>query len=275
MELMGFIERNKGVVIGLAIFLCVGGIAFAAAPELFFKSEETITSVDNSAILNANLDTLNPNLKINSLRQNANGYEISYSHDTYGVANGFWQKMGVTKTISVDKNNLVNQSLGKYVALKIVDELNSNLLYLKGVQASEREKGLTEKTVTTTYSGLLGGFLSPETQVEENPSSPNNPNSDDDPIDPNTIEEEIEELLENIDDPTTPPAPPGTPPSPIGIPAPQPAPTPLPAPSPMYEETVTPPSPGFASPPPGFYYVPTPSNYVPEPDSVGDGPAGQ
>src|SRR3989344_5982764 len=273
-KILDFVEFHKALTISLAVLLSLVGVSFAAVPDLgsyFFKSEETITSVDNSAIINADLDNLDHNLKINSLRENSSGYEIGYSHDTLGIADGFWQKISLNKTVSVDRSALVNESLGKYVAGKIVDDLSSEIAHLKLIQANEQSKGLTQKVVTTTYSGVIGGFFDETIEVVDNTAPPSPSNSSGSSLDGGTIEDIIEDLLQNLNDPNPTPSP-TAPPNPTGTPQPTPTPTPsiLPTPAPL---PTPPPPPAFISAPPGFYFVPTPPNYVPQPDSVSSGPA--
>lgn len=169
-KLVHFIKYNNAFTVAFVICFFGFGISFAASPELrdsVYSSEETVVSVDNSLIVSADLDNFNFNLRINSVTEDEKNYYAVYSYQTLAIEDGFWQSKEIEKTLTVSREALDGKDLGLYVAEELGENINYELSYLKRVQKLEKEKGESQKVVTTEYSGLIGKLLDPKEKVIE------------------------------------------------------------------------------------------------------------
>lgn len=167
-KIIDFIQyHNAFILIVLASFITFS-IALAASPDLresFVSTEENIESIDNSYILNINLNNFDLFLQIQSIKEDNETYYIAYTFKTIAIEDGAWQEVTKEKTLTVDKEVLDNKDLGIYVSKELSEVANWELSYLKEVQEIEKEKGKTNKIVSTQYAGLLGRFLNPKEKV--------------------------------------------------------------------------------------------------------------
>ena len=169
-KILHFIKYNNAFTIIFVICFFSFGIGFAASPEMrdsVYSSEETVTSVDNSLIVSADLDNFNFNLRINSVTEDEKNYYATYSYQTLAIEDGIWQNKEIEKTLTVSKEALGGKDLGLYVAEELGENINYELSYLKRVQELEKEKGKSQKVITVEYSGLIGKLLNPKEEVIE------------------------------------------------------------------------------------------------------------
>jgi len=167
---LDFIKYNNAFTIIFVICFFSFGISFAASPavrEGVYSSEETVTSVDNSSIVSADLDNFNFNLRINSVTEDEKNYYAAYSYQTLAIENGVWQNKETEKTLTTSKESLDGKDFGLYLAKELGENINYELSYLKRVQKLEKEKGESQKVVTVEYSGLVGKLLNPKEMVIE------------------------------------------------------------------------------------------------------------
>lgn len=169
-KLIEFIKYNNAFTIIFVIVFLGAGIGFAANPEMrgnIYSSQDTVVTVDNSAIVSADLDNYNFSLRINNVTDDGKNYYATYSYWTMAIIDGVWQNQKVEKTLTVSKEALGNKDLGLYIARELGENINYELSSLKRIQKSEREKGESQKVVATEYSGLIGKLLDPKEQVIE------------------------------------------------------------------------------------------------------------
>ncbi len=169
-KILHFIKYNNAFTIILAVFFLGFGVSFAAdegVRKSVYASEDTVISIDNGAIVNADLANFNFNLRIDSVTEDDKNYYATYSYQTLLLEDGVWQNRGVSKVLKVSKEALEGRDLGLYVAKELGENINYELAYLQRVQKLEREKGESRKVVTTQYSGLIGKMLDPKEQVIE------------------------------------------------------------------------------------------------------------
>ena len=167
-KVLHFVKYNNAFTLLLALFFFGFGISFAAEPTLrdgIYSSQQTVVSVDNNWIVSVDLDAYNFNLKINSITEDDKNYYASYSYQTIAVQNSAWQNQQISKVLTVSKDELDGKDLGLYVAKELGENINYELSYLKQVQKQEKEKGESQKVITTEYSGLIGKFLNPKEEV--------------------------------------------------------------------------------------------------------------
>jgi hypothetical protein len=173
-KIINFIKYNNAFTIILGVCFLGSGVTFAysttvrdAVQSSIYTSSETVTSVDNGLIISTNLDNFDFMLKINSITEDGKNYYAVYSYQTLMIEDGAWKVKNVEKTLTVNKEALDGKDLGLYASKELGDNINYELSYLKRVQKLEREKGESQKVVTTEYSGLIGKLLDPKEQVIE------------------------------------------------------------------------------------------------------------
>lgn len=169
-KIIHFIEYHNAVSIIFVVIFFGGGMVFAASPEArdsVYSSTETVVSVDNSYIVNADLDNYNFYLKIGSVTEDSKNYYAAYTYWTLTIEDGVWQRKEISKTLTVSKEALGGRDLGLYVAEELGENIKSELAYLKSVQKLERERGESQKVIAIEYAGLIGKLLDPKTEVVE------------------------------------------------------------------------------------------------------------
>ncbi|KKQ77859.1 MAG: hypothetical protein A3A96_00530 [Candidatus Zambryskibacteria bacterium RIFCSPLOWO2_01_FULL_39_39] len=169
-KILNFIKYNNAFTIIIGLLFFGSGVAFATSPDVresVYTSSETVVSIDNSLIVSADLDNFNFNLRINSITEDEKNYYATYTYQTLVVENSIWQNKEIEKVLTVNKEALDGKDLGLYVAKELGENVSYELSYLKRVKALEKEKGESQKIVTTEYSGLIGKLLDPKEQVIE------------------------------------------------------------------------------------------------------------
>ncbi|MFC1733617.1 immunoglobulin-like domain-containing protein [candidate division KSB1 bacterium] len=169
-KLTHFVKYHNALPIALSLVLISSGAALAASPEVrgaVVSSEAKIQSIDNSFIVNTNLDTFSPSVQIANVIEDIDAYYISYRLTTINVIDGVWQETFSEKELTIQKDILGGEDLGLFVAEQLNEVVDRQFSYLREAQEKERNKGKTNKVVTTTYSGLIGKFLDSKEDVIE------------------------------------------------------------------------------------------------------------
>jgi len=163
--------HNAFVIISLCAFIGFSA-AMAASPDLresvsdvLVSSEETIQSINNSQIIEANLSNFDFSLQIQDIKEDNENYYIHYTFKTLAVMDGVWQEVIREKIFTADKEALGKNDLGLYVTEELTETMNWELSYLKEAQKIEKEKGQTQKIVAVQYAGLIGKFLNPNKKI--------------------------------------------------------------------------------------------------------------
>jgi len=268
-KILKFIKYNNATAIIFTIIFSGMTVSLAASEELrdsIYSSSEIVRSVDNRLIISTDLDTLNFNLRINSVKEDDKNYYVAYDYDALAIQDYIWKNVNLNKILTVDKEFLDGKDLGLYVAKQLGDNIKNESEYLKRVQDLEKNKGESQKIITTEYAGLIGKFLDPEEKVIEgyNPVIPEvvlqpeaGQSSAEAPVvvaptppptvDPNVIKQIVDQYLAErqaqMNTPTFAPQPEADQPS-AEAPEPEPelipVPEPLPTPDPEPEQVVTP-----------------------------------
>ncbi|MDP3726243.1 MAG: DUF5011 domain-containing protein [bacterium] len=173
-KLTTFIKYHNALPLGFIILFLGFGGAMAANDELrgtvagaVISKEVSVESVDNSFIVNANLQQFVPSAQIVSVTEDNENYYIAYALETIDLADSAWKIVLRSKEFSVSKALLGAEDLGVYVAEEIGEVVDRQISYLKEVQNKERKVGETQKIVSTTYSGLIGKYLDSKREVIE------------------------------------------------------------------------------------------------------------
>jgi len=194
-RVLNFIKYNNAFTILLVLFFLGFGISFAAEPAVrdsILSSQETVISVDNSYLLSTDLNSYNFDLKISSITEDEKNYYATYSYQTIQIIDSVWQNKQIEKTLTVSKEVLEGKDLGLYLAKQLGENITFELSYLQKVQQQEKEKGESQKIITTEYSGLIGKLLDTKQEVIEgyNPVIPEIV-----PEVPVTVEENPQEVI--------------------------------------------------------------------------------
>jgi len=167
--IINFVKYNNAFVVGLVLVLFGGGVIFAASPDArsAVLGEEIVTlqGIDNSRIINADLENFDFQVKIENVTEDQTNYYVDYSFRTIGVEGNEWQTITRTAKMTVAKESLAGQDLGLYVQTQLANIAQNELAYLKQAQSAEKEKGLTQIVRTTEYTGLIGLVLDTKNQV--------------------------------------------------------------------------------------------------------------
>jgi len=160
---LDFAKYHNGFVIGLILVFSGGAAIFAADPgareAVLGKEIVSQTGVDNSAILAADLDNFDFEIKINDVAEDENSYYVDYSFRTLEIQDNIWQEAQRRSSMTIDKLSLAGKDLGLYVQEQLVQVAQNEQNYLKQVQAAETKKGPTQIARAAEYTGLIGLVL--------------------------------------------------------------------------------------------------------------------
>lgn len=167
-RLLHFLSYHNAVPIALSILLLSAGAAFAASEEVqqaVYNSEEHTVAVDNTFLVNLDLNSYSPRAEITAVTEDAESYYVSYVLSTIDVVDGVWRDVNLSQEMGVAKAVLGDSvDLGVYVTAQLNELIGRQIEYLREVQAIERN-AVSQKVVTTTYSGLVGKFLDSRTET--------------------------------------------------------------------------------------------------------------
>lgn len=160
---LDFAKYHNGFVIGLMLAFFGGAAIFAADPgareAVLGKEIVSQTGVDNSAILAADLDNFDFEIKINEVAEDENNYYVDYSFRTLEIQDNIWQEAQRRSSMTIDKLSLAGKDLGLYVQEQLMQVAQNEQNYLKQVQAAETKKGPTQIARAAEYTGLIGLVL--------------------------------------------------------------------------------------------------------------------
>jgi hypothetical protein len=167
-RVLDFIRYNNALPIALFVLFLGAGGALAASPDLrgdVYTAQSDTVSVDNSYIVNANLDAYTPGIQITNVTEDGDNYYVAYTLQTIDLSDGVWQSVSMPKTLTVAKGALGSRDLGIYVTGQLSEVSGTELTRLRETQTFEKNKGITQKVVATTYSGLIGKFIDPKEET--------------------------------------------------------------------------------------------------------------
>jgi len=160
-RLWDFVQHNNAVPIGLFILFGTTGAAFAANPDVVYEEIESVQSVDNTYIVEVDLENRDFDLEITDITEDDENYYISYGYNTISIVDYVWREVEVSKHVTYSKKELTGRDLGLFLAEQLGEELTAEIAYLTEVQKKEREAGATHKKVATEYRGLVGRMFDP------------------------------------------------------------------------------------------------------------------
>ena len=165
---INFIKYHNAFVIIMAFVFAASFSALAASEDLREKvlGEEVITrsGMDNSAIMAADLDNFDLEMKILDVLKDDDNYYLDYQFKTYGIKDNIWQELVKLERMEVSKKSLDGRDLGLYAAEELGEVIDSELAYLKKVQENENRKGNSKIVQETKYERLFGLIVSTKTK---------------------------------------------------------------------------------------------------------------
>ncbi len=156
-NILHFIKYNNATVIILAIVLMLGGGALAAGPEAIGQRETSVTGLDNTALLAADLTNFSMDFKIENIQADEKYYYVTYSFMDLAVIDSAWQYQLSQRTQKVTKK--IKQDIGEYMAKFMAKHYEARLRELTGEKNRAESAGEQKRIEVTEYSGLVGRTL--------------------------------------------------------------------------------------------------------------------
>lgn len=166
MTFLNFLQYHNAVPIALGIVVLGAGGAYAASnPETLFSATNTVLSVDNTYLVNKDLSAFTPTVKITEVTEDDENYFVAFEFSTIDVVDYVWRDTIKTEQMTIAKGMLgPYKDLGVYVTQKMKDKIDNEIAYLKEAQDIAK-KNVSQKSVATAYSGLVGALLNDFTEV--------------------------------------------------------------------------------------------------------------
>lgn len=163
-KIVDFFAYNNAVPIAFGILFLGAAGAAAATPEVrdvVLSSETQVQSIDNSRIVNVDIETYSFAIQITDVQEDDEQYYVTYTLQTIDLVDSVWQDILQERELVVSKAALDGKDLGLYATSEIAEVRDSEKRRLTETQVYEKEIGASQKVVATVYSGLVGQFLSP------------------------------------------------------------------------------------------------------------------
>lgn len=169
MSIVNFVKYNNLIPLSLSLLLLSVSGVFAASPtmrdeaaELVYTKDETVLGIDNSYLLDYDLDYFQPTALVTKVEEDEGAYYVSYEFRTVGVKDDIWQDVVREDMLVVPKRFLSSLNLGEHLS-KYFDELiQKEEKLLVETKEIETSLGRSARQVATSYGGLVGEFFDPE-----------------------------------------------------------------------------------------------------------------
>ncbi len=249
-----FIKYNNAVPIVLGALFLSTSATLAASPEVrdsVYSSATEIRNIDNSYLFSVDLDNYDFSMRVTGIQEDAEWYYLSYEFDTIDVLDGAWKALTYEKVLRVSKALLRDGDLRAYAEVELAQVRDQEIRLLSEAKERESRDGMTQKTVATVHTGLVGKLIEPSEETLPFYLPPAEELAKNDPLrvkkpqalvtwDENAKPAPGEETDEREPRPQTPPnvtvntpVPTATTTEPTPEPTPEPEPTPTPEPDPV------------------------------------------
>jgi len=164
-----FIKYNNATLVIILVFFVVGTSVFAseAGREVLGQKSTRIEGVDNTALLEVDLDKMDMDFKIEDIKEDEKYFYVTYTHldldkvNTKDSENGLdqkekniWQWQIQERVRKVSKKSGVD--LEKYLIEEFKEEYQARIKKLKSEQKKAEVVGEEKVLKITEYSGLIG-----------------------------------------------------------------------------------------------------------------------
>ncbi len=166
---LNFIKYNNATVLILAIIFVFGTGVFAATEtgQAVIGAKQTgIEGVDNTLLLEADLENLGMDYKIEKIEEDDKYYYITYTFIDLVVLNNAWQYQIQEKIRKVSKKQ--KKDLGEYLAEELGEEYGARIKELREERTKELEGGEEKRFEVVEYDGLIGQTLEAVNKVFPN-----------------------------------------------------------------------------------------------------------
>lgn len=165
-KIIRFFIYNNIVPITISFVLLGAASTYAATnPEQILAETQKVVSIDNTYIANKDLSRYTPKARIVAVREDSDFYYVSYQFTTIELVEYVWQDVTMAEEMKIAKATLgTYRDLGEFVTRQLRERIANELIRLRETQVFERQN-ITQKQVTTQYSGLIGGLLDDKTET--------------------------------------------------------------------------------------------------------------
>lgn len=163
-----FIKYNNAVPLILGALFLSTSATLAASPEVrdsVYSSAAEIKNIDNSYLISVNLDEYPFSMRVTSVEEDEEWYYLSYELDTIDVLDGAWQDVTYQKVLRVSKALLRDGDLRIYAETELAQVRDQEFRLLSEAKERESGKGITQKTVATVHTGLIGRLIEPSEET--------------------------------------------------------------------------------------------------------------
>jgi hypothetical protein len=159
-RIIHFIKYNNITVLILAIIFLIGTGVFAqteTGQAVIGAKETKVEGVDNTLLLEADLDKIDMDFKIEKIESDERFYYVTYTYIDLVKQNNAWQYQVQEKIRKVSRK--LKEDLGEYLAEELGEEYEARIKELKKEQAHAQETGEETRLEVVEYSGLIGQSL--------------------------------------------------------------------------------------------------------------------
>lgn len=159
-KILHFIKYNNlTILILLAIFVLGTGV-FAqteTGQEIIGKKQTEIQGLDKTLLLEADLETLDMDFRIEKIEEDSEYYYVTYTFVDLVRKTSAWQYQIQEKVKKVSKK--LKKDLGLFLAEELKEEYEARIMDLETAKKRVRGEANEERVEVTKYSGLIGQTL--------------------------------------------------------------------------------------------------------------------
>lgn len=161
-----FLAHNNLIPIALGLVILGTGSVYASQnPERIYAVESRVVAIDNTYLVDLNLDAYTPTVEIIDVREDADAFYVTYDLSTIALVDSVWQDTIKTRTLTVHKDTLADyRDLGAFVTTQLRQVIERELTHLRRVQVYEQRQ-VSQKQIAMTHRGLIGMFMDDKTET--------------------------------------------------------------------------------------------------------------
>lgn len=160
-EIIHFIKYNNFMVLILVLIFVIGSGAFAATEAgqaVIGQKETNMEGLDNTLLIEAELETLDMDFKIERVEEDNSYYYVTYTYLDLARNENAWEYQLQERTRKISKK--LKKDLGAYLAEELGEQYEARIKELKAEQEKAKAgEGATTQVEVTAYSGLIGQTL--------------------------------------------------------------------------------------------------------------------
>lgn len=165
-RISNFVLYHNGFTFLVWFVLLSAGTALAANPDVreavassVVTSSDTITHIDNSLIINTDIDQFDFALHLTDISEDEHMYYVTYAYRTLEIADGVWMEMEKEGSLTITKSEVGAAGFEAYIQRQLAEFIEGQRQLLAETQNIERMLGQTPLVVERSYTGLIGRFL--------------------------------------------------------------------------------------------------------------------